>query len=199
MRAYRRWWGLTLAVCILSGCGFAYPPPAAPDVVSKQVFSPHEPVALLTFAQGDSAGRVVGLVHGWPFPHVEPSEGIPGGLFTYVGKFTVTTRSTADSRPTAATGTRTDYFRESQHVSYAEPLSFSLGQEVATDTLSMTFSYMKEGRRIAVRLNSRQTSARPFTYQSHAIQPPGERIDAELLAGDYSADYGGYLLRKIDE
>lgn len=184
-------------VCVAAGCGFTYPPPAAPDIVNKQTFNPIAPVALLKM-EGDG-GTIVGIVHGWPFPHLEEHEGIPGGLFTYVGKFKVTARSAADSRPVSANGQRTDYFRESTRVSFAQPISFELGQKVAADAISMTFSYMKDGRTIAMRMNSRQVSANAFTYQGHTIQPPPERTGSELIGGAYADEYGGYLLYEVSQ
>lgn len=195
MRSISRTIAAVVCVCVAAGCGFTYPPPAAPDIVNKEAFNPMAPVALIKMA-GDG-GTIVGLVHGWPFPHVEPSEGMPGGLFTYVGKFKVTARSATDSHPVSAIGKRTDYFRESTRVAFAQPLSFELGQKAAIDDISMTFSYMESGRKIAVRMSSRQVSANAFTYQGHTIQPPPERTDSELIAGDYADEYGGYLLYEI--
>ncbi len=197
MRSISRTFAMMVCVCVVAGCGFTYPPPAAPDIVSKETFNPMAPVALLKMTGG--GGTIVGLVHGWPFPHLEPSEGMPGGLFTYVGKFKVTARSATDSRPVSASGQRVDYFRESPRVSFAQPLSFELGQKVAVDAISMTFSYMKNGRTIAMRMSSRQVSANAFTYQGHTIQPPPERVDSELIAGDYADEYGGYLLYEITQ
>lgn len=195
MRTMARNFAALVAVCVAAGCGITYPPPAAPDIVNKQIFNPMAPVALLKMS-GDG-GTIVGIAHGWPFPHLEPSEGIPGGLFTYSGKFKVTARSATDGRAVSANGERSDYFRESQRVSFAQPISFELGQKVANDAISMTFSYMSGGRKIAVRMNSRQTAANAFAYQGHTIQPPPERADSELIAGDYQEEYEGYLLYEV--
>ena len=190
-----------VAMGIFTGCfGFVYPPPAIPDVVQKEVFRAGEPIAMVTFAPGRRTGRVVGVLHSWPFPHTEKSEGIASGVFTYVADFKVTSISDDDGMPAGAEGTRKIYFHEDDpHVTFANPKAYGLGQPVAVDQISLSFTFKETHRRLAMRMISQQASAQPFTFKGQRIKPPLERTGADTFEGDYSPDYGGYLLSNINE
>jgi len=184
----------------LIGCGFVYPPPSIPDVVQKEVFHTGEPIALLSFAPGRTSGTIVGELHGWPFPHLEGTEGISTGTFTYVGQFKVVSKSDEDGMPAGAEGSRTDYFHENPpQLSFADPHTYGSGQVAAVDAISLSFSFRDNHRVVGVRMISQQKSASAFTYKGKQIQPPKVRDTADTLEGDYSADYGGYVLRSLNE
>jgi hypothetical protein len=191
---------IAAALVASAGCGFVYPPPSIPDSVQKEMFHVGEPIALLSFAPGRTGGKIIGELHGWPFPHLEESEGIPTNNFTYVGEFKVTTKSDDDGMPAGGEGTRRVYFHEDPpQLTFADPRGYAVGQEAALDSISMSFSFHENHRKIGVRMISQQKSARPFAYKGRKISPPAERDTAETLQGDYSADLGGYLLRSIGE
>ena len=102
--------------------------------------------------------------------------------------------------PSAAQGTRTVYFQEtSPELDFAKPGSYALGQQVAVDLISMSFSFRENHRVIGVRMISQQKSARPFYYRGKVIEPPKERDSADELQGEYSADFGGYILQSLNE
>jgi hypothetical protein len=187
---------IVLSLIAATSCAFAYPPPVAPDVAHKQIFG-QDPVALLKF--GDSAdGTIAGVQEGWRFPEVKPAEGIPGGIFTYLGKFEVTSR-TADGKPLAATGTREVYYRETEHVSYSDPRSFSMGQHVGTDRISMSFMFQHgDTGSLAVRISAVQSAAFPFKYQTDTITPPNQVNSSELLAGNFIDTWNGYFLFPVN-
>lgn len=188
------------ALGIFAGCGFVYPPPAIPDVVQKEIFHVGEPIELLTFEPGRTSGKIIGELHGWPFPHLEASEGISTGAFTYVGRFKVSATSDEDGMPAGAEGSRKVYFHETPpQLNFADPRMFATGQEAATDAISMSFTFHENHRTVAVRLISQQQSARPFAYKGKQIEPPAQRDTADALQGEYSPDFGGYVLRSINE
>jgi hypothetical protein len=183
-----------------AGCGFVYPPPAIPDVVQKEVFQVGDPIALLTFEPGRTGGTIIGEVHGWPFPHVEGAEGISTGTFTYVGHFSVNSKSDEDAMPATAEGTRKVYFHEQPpQLNLADAHLYSIGQEAAVDDISMSFSFKQTHQLIGVRLIAQQKSARPFFYKGKRIDPPATRSGGESLEGEYSGDLGGYVLRSLNE
>jgi hypothetical protein len=190
---------LVLSIGVLAGCGFVYPPPATPDIVKKQIFQAREAVAVLTLAPGRTSGKLVGIIHGWPFPEVVASQGIPTGTFTYVGDFQVTARSAGDAMPAVAAGTRRVYFHEQENVPLSSWRSFSLGQLAAIDNISMTFTFKEAHQIVAVRLDSHQVSGKNLSYQGRTIAPPRERNTSAVLEGEYSADYGGYVLSNVAE
>jgi hypothetical protein len=182
------------------GCGFVYPPPAIPDVVQKEVFHTGEPIALLSFAPGRTSGTIMGELHGWPFPHLEGKEGISTGTFTYIGNFKVISKSDEDGMPAGAEGSRTDYFHETPpQLSFADPRSYGSGEVAAIDAISLSFSFQDNHRVVGVRMISQQKSSHPFAYRGKQIEPPKVRDTADTLEGDYSADYGGYLLHSLNE
>jgi len=184
----------------LAGCGFVYPPPAIPDVVQQEVFHTGEPIALISFAPGRTSGKIFGILHGWPFPHLEASEGIPTGTFTYLGEFKVISKSNDDGMPAGAEGMRKVYFHEMPpQLNFGEPRGYATGQEAALDLMSLSFSFRENHRAVTVRMISQQKSAQPFVYHEKQIEPPKERDTADMLEGDYSADYGGYVLRSLNE
>jgi len=183
-----------------SGCGFVYPTPAIPEAVQKKVFQVSDPIALLTFEPGRTAGTVIGEVHGWPLPHLEGGESISTSAFTYVGHFKVTAQSEEDAMPSTAQGTRTVYFHESPpQLSLGDAHVYGTGQEAAVDAISMSFAFKEGHQLVAVRLISQQKSARPFAYKGQRIEPPATRDTGEALEGDYSGELGGYVLRNINE
>jgi len=183
-----------------AGCGFVYPPPAIPDVVQKEVFHVGEPIALLSFDPGRMSGKIIGELHGWPFPHLEASEGIPTGTFTYVGKFNVISKSDDDGMPAGAEGTRTVYFHETPpQMNFGDSRIYATGQPAAVDALSFSFLFRDNHRGISVRMISQQKSAQAFNYKGKQIEPPKERNSGDTFDGEYSPDYGGYLLRSLNE
>jgi hypothetical protein len=190
-----------LAATLLgAGCGFVYPPPSIPDAVKGQVFKVGEPVALLSFEPGRTGGKIIGELHGWPFPHAEENQKIPAGTFTYAGQFSVSAKSDDDGMPAGAEGTRKIYFHDDPpQLNFADPRGYATGQEVALDATSMTFSFRENHRIIAVRMLSHQKSANPFAYRGKSIDPPKDRDMADTLRGEYSPDLGGYILRSLDE
>ena len=184
----------------LTGCGFVYPPPAIPDVVQKEIFHTGEPIALLSFAPGRTSGTIIGELHGWPFPHLEGTEGISTGTFTYVGQFKVISKSDNDGMPAGAEGSRTVYFHETPpQLNFADPGIYRSGQLAAVDLISLSFSFKDNHRVVGVRMISQQKSAQPFSYKGKLIEPPKQRDTADTLEGDYSADYGGYILHSLNE
>jgi hypothetical protein len=188
------------AIVVSAGCGFVYPPPALPDTIKKQVYNMGDPVALLTFAPGRTDGKIVGLLKGWPFPPLDPSLGTPNNNFTYVGEFKVVARSSDDSMPAGAQGLRQIYFHEDMpQLSFADTRTYGVGQEVAVDDISLSFSFKDNHRVVAVRLITQQKSALPFTYKGQKIRPPGKRDTSATLEGEYSAEYGGYVLSTLNE
>src|SRR5579871_12716 len=193
---------LLAALAVGAGCGggFVYPPPTMPEAVQKEMFHVSDPIALLTFEPGRTSGHLIGELHGWPFPHVEATEGIPTNNFTYVGQFTVTTRSDEDGMPSGAEGTRKVYFHEQMPAqNFTDARLYSSGQEVALDAISMTFSFKENHKIVGVRMISQQKSAHAFAYKGRNIDPPKERDTADTLQGEYSADLGGYVLRSMNE
>src|SRR5579862_9371507 len=191
---------IVVQLLLSAGCGFVYPPPAIPDAVQKEVFHVGEPIALLSFDPGRKSGQIIGELHGWPFPHLEASEGIPTGTFTYVGKFNVISRSDDDGMPAGAEGMRTVYFHETPpQLSFAEPGIYATGQQAAVDVMSMSFLFQQNHLALSVRMISQQKSAQAFTYKGTRIEPPKDRNTSDELEGDYSADYGGYLLHSLNE
>ncbi len=188
------------AIVLSSGCGFVYPPPALPDAIKKQVYNSGDPVALLTFAPGRTDGKIVGLLKGWPFPRLDPSLGNPSDNFTYVGEFKVVARSSEDSMPAGAQGLRQIYFHQDMpQLSFADTRAYGVGQEAAIDDISMSFTFKDNHRVVAVRLITQQKSALPFTYKGQKIRPPAKRDTSNTLEGEYSADYGGYILSTLNE
>ncbi len=190
---------LAFLIGAVSGCGFQYPPPSVPDAVVKQILNVGDPVAVLSFAPGRATGKIVGTIQGWPFPQGAASQGIPSGVFTYVGDFKVTASSPTDAMPADAIGTRKVYFREVENVALSDSASFDQGQLVATDSLSISFAFKQAHQRVVVRLDARQVTATAFTYQQRIIQPPSHRDTSQLLDGPYSPDYGGYLLTDVGQ
>ncbi|HVN28703.1 MAG TPA: hypothetical protein VMT64_09475 [Candidatus Binataceae bacterium] len=183
-----------------TGCGVVYPPPSVPDVVQKEIFQIGDPIALLTFEPGRNAGTIIGEVHGWPFPHLDTSEGISTGTFTYVGHFNVVSRTPEGALPEAAQGTRTVYFHEDPpQLNLGDSHAYALGQEAAIDAMSLSFGFKEGHRVIAVRMIAQQKSARVFAFKGKRIQPPATRDSAEEFEGEYSGEFGGYVLRSAGE
>jgi hypothetical protein len=183
------------------GCGgFVYPPPAIPDAVQKEMFHISDPIALLTFEPGRTSGHVIGELHQWPFPHLDATAGIPTSNFTYVGQFTVTTKSDEDGMPSGAEGTRKVYFHEEMpQLNFTDGQAYASGEEVALDSISMTFAFKENHKVVGVRMVSQQKTARPFAYKGQNIDPPKDRDTADTLQGEYSPDLGGYILRSLNE
>jgi hypothetical protein len=180
------------------GCGgFVYPPPTMPEAVQKEVFHVSDPIALLTFEPGRTHGHIIGALHEWP---TRASEGIPTRNFTYVGQFTVTSKSDEDGMPAGAEGTRKIYFHEQMpQLNFADTPAYASGQEVALDAISMSFTFRENHKLVGVRIISQQKSGRPFDYKSRQIQPSRDRDTADTLQGEYSPDFGGYVLRSMNE
>jgi hypothetical protein len=190
-----------IALGLGAGCGgFVYPPPSIPDAVQKEMFHVSDPIALLTFEPGRTTGHLIGELHEWPFPHLDTTEGIPTSNFTYVGQFTVTTKSDDDGMPSGAEGTRKVYFHEEMpQLNFTDAQPYASGEEVALDSISMTFAFKENHKIVGVRMVSQQKSARPFAYKGRNIDPPKDRDTADTLQGEYSPDLGGYILRSLNE
>jgi hypothetical protein len=189
------------ALGLCAGCGgFVYPPPTIPEAVQKEMFHVSDPILLLTFEPGRTKGHLIGELHQWPFPHMEGSEGGPSHNFTYVGDFTVITKSDEDGMPSGGEGTRKVYFHEEMpQLNFTDARDYATGQEVALDTISLSFAFKENHKIVAVRLISQQKSALPFTYKGRKVDPPKDRDTADTLEGEYSPDLGGYLLRSLNE
>jgi hypothetical protein len=189
---------LVATLVFFAGCGgFVYPPPTIPEAVQKEMFHISDPIALLTFEPGRTSGHIIGELHQWPSP---ASEGVPTGNFTYVGQFTVTTKSDEDGMPSGAEGTRKVYFHEDMaKLNFTDARAYEAGQEVALDSISMTFSFRENHKIVGVRMISQQKSARAFNYKGKNIAPPKDRDTADTLQGEYSPDLGGYVLRSLNE
>jgi len=192
---------LLIAALGFTGCGgFVYPPPTIPDAVQKEMFHVSDPIALLTFEPGRTSGHLIGELHGWPFSHLETSEGTPANNFTYVGQFTVSTKSDEDGMPSGAEGTRKVYFHEQMpQLNFSAAQVYASGQEVALDSISMTFVFKENHKIVGVRIISQQKSAHPFAFKGRNIDPPKDRDTADTLQGEYSPDLGGYILRSLNE
>jgi hypothetical protein len=192
---------IVAALGLGAGCGgFVYPPPTIPEAVQKEMFHISDPIALLTFEPGRTSGHIIGELHGWPFPHLEASEGIPTSNFTYLGQFSVTSKSDEDGMPAGAEGTRKVYFHETMPaLNFTDPRAYTAGQEVALDTISMSFSFKENHKIVGVRMISEQKSAHPFAYKGRKIDPPKDRDVADTFKGEYSPDLGGYVLRSLNE
>jgi hypothetical protein len=189
------------ALLSLWGCGggFIYPPPTIPEAVQKEMFHVSDPIALLTFEPGRTSGHITGELHQWPLAHTEAGP-IPTTNFTYVGQFTVTTKSDEDGMPAGAEGTRKVYFHEEMpKLNLADAHAYESGQEVALDSISMTFSFRENHKIVGVRMISHQKSAQGFNYKGRKIDPPKDRDTADTLQGDYSPDLGGYVLHSLNE
>lgn len=191
---------LVAALIFVAGCGgFVYPPPTIPEAVQKEMFHISDPIALLTFEPGRTSGHLTGELHQWPLPQTGASP-IPTTNFTYVGQFTVTTKSDEDGMPAGAEGTRKVYFHEEMpKLNFADPHAYEAGQEVALDSISMTFSFRENHKIVGVRMISQQKSARAFNYKGRKVDPPKDRDTADTLQGEYSPDLGGYVLRSLNE
>jgi hypothetical protein len=191
---------LVSALISVGGCGgFVYPPPTIPEAVQKEMFHVSDPIALLTFEPGRTSGHIAGELHQWPLAHTEAGP-IPSTNFTYVGQFTVTTKSDEDGMPAGAEGTRKVYFHEEMpKLNLADAQASQSGQEVALDSISMTFSFRENHKIVGVRMISHQKSARAFAYKGRKIDPPRDRDTADTLQGDYSPDLGGYVLHSLNE
>ncbi len=189
---------LVATVVFLAGCGgFVYPPPTIPESVQKEMFHISDPIALLTFEPGRTSGHIIGELHQWPSA---ASEGIPTSNFTYVGQFTVTTKSDEDGMPSGAAGSRKVYFHEeTPKQDFGDARAYESGQEVALDSISMTFSFRENHKIVGVRMISQQKTAHPFSYKGKKIDAPGDRDTADTLQGEYSPDVGGYILRSLNE
>jgi hypothetical protein len=193
--------GFCLAALALgAGCGFQWPPPSIPDAVKNEVLHIGPPVALLTFAPGRTGGAVVGELREWPLPHLDGSEGISAHNFTYVAQFKVIAKSDEDGMPSAAEGTRQIYFHEDAvQLSFADTGGYAKGQAVAQDAISMSFGFLENHKIVSVRMTSHQKSAQALVYKGKTINPPKERDTADSFQGEYSADFGGYILRSLNE
>lgn len=182
---------LTLLSSALHGCALRYQP-GAPLTPANFMPAP-KPVALLTVPKGESPGTIAGRFPGWPFADPQPPAGLSGS-FTYVGRFKVTQHSPTTAMPTAASGSRSIYFSESEHGSLANSASLALGQVVATEDIGLSFSFDPDSHAVTVRVTARQTSAKTFEYHEQTIVPPLEAAAPQTLGGPYSPEYGGYLL-----
>ncbi len=183
-------------VCLL--CGSRPDPAAAQAVGPRKIFSPAKPVALLRIRKLDGThaeGTIVCVLHAWSFPYVGSNGEVGGGRFTCAGELRVSGAPGATIE--RATGTRTLYFQSvPQPISFDDPGSFSAGQRVATESLTMRLVFGAGLRKVTVQMTSHRVSAQPFQFNGRQIIPPAnDDTSAETLEGSYSARLGGYLLK----
>ncbi|MGO9607503.1 MAG: hypothetical protein ACLQAT_29585 [Candidatus Binataceae bacterium] len=197
---------VALAISFLGGCAEpiaeAPLPPPVPYTTYRttvhEVYGSDEPIALMTFerdANGNpTRGTTLGIIHGWPFPHNEPS-GDPGeGLFTYRTDFIVT-RISQDKLPEAAEGIRTIYFHADRAaISLEQPASISSGQPIIHDSVRLLFSFSASGS-VEIAITSHQTGTEAFVWNGEKILPPSEPPETGMETASYSARYSGYLFR----
>jgi len=166
----------------------------------RQVFQANEPVALLTLDGRDSAnqrGEILGKVHGWPFPHTDPSGEFGEGLFSYRTDLVIKPPSAgaSDFRETAS-GTRSLYYHDGEtDLSFDQPGGFSAGEAVIKDAVDIDLTFSPDRQRVDVTMLTRQVDTRPFIYKGENVVPPNRQDEKLTMSGYFSPNYGGYLLR----
>jgi hypothetical protein len=170
-------------------------------IVVSEMYDPSQPDGLLIFEHDQSGapvrGKVVGKIHGWPFPHVDPNGDFGENLFTYEIDFVVTQRAAGNpSQPAVARGTRRVYFHSDRAPAQLDdPASFSAGQPVIVDSVNLSFNFGPQPGEVQVTSSGRQTSTSPFDYEGQQVTPPNRPEVTASLSATYSQDYGGYIFR----
>jgi hypothetical protein len=200
------WVAIPLAALACAGCiglpdgqtsafGGAYP------IVVSEMYDPSQPDGLLIFERDSGGapvrGKVLGKIHGWPFPHVDPNGDFGENLFTYEIEFVVTQRTAGNpAQPAIARGTRRVYFHPDRApAQLGDPASFSEGQPVIVDSVDLSFNFGPGPGEVQVTSSGRQTSTVPFDYDGQQVTPPNRPEVTASLSGTYSQDYGGYIFR----
>jgi len=166
----------------------------------RQVFQADEPVALLTFDARDTAnrrGEMLGMVHGWPFPHTDPSGEFGEGLFSYRTALVLrpTSAGANDVRETAS-GMRSLYYHGGEMaLSFDQPDGFSAGEAVTKDAVDLDLTFSPDRQRVDVTMLTRQVDTKPFIYKGQNVMPPNRQDEKLTMSGYFSPSYGGYLLR----
>jgi hypothetical protein len=179
--------------------GFDVIPHGIPEPIEvRQVFSPDEPIALLKVAnRGQPAAEILGRIHGWPFPHEDPSGDFGEGLFSYrVDLTSIRVATGRDGLPTAASGIRRVYYHAyPSRFGFGDPSSFSAGEPIIRDAAQLTFNFSPDRSHVDVTMHLHQIAAEDFTYKDEEVRPPNRADRIVNLAGEYSSRVGGYLLR----
>ncbi len=189
---------LLLSICGCDGAAGFFGPYY--ETRLTQVFEANEPVALLTFDSRDGAdrrGEILGKVHGWPFPHSDPSGEFGEGLFSYRTDLVVKHTSTgATDVRESATGMRSLYYHGAETaVSFDQPDGFSAGEAVIKDAVDIDLTFSPDRQRVDVTMLARQVDTTPFIYNGENVVPPNRQEETLTMSGYFSPNYGGYLLR----
>ncbi len=199
------------AALALSGCGGATPGEwlARGDsypIITEQMYPADETVALMKIAPGarvGDRGTILGIIHGWPFPHSDAQGDFGEGLFTYRTDFVVTsvapTLSANGSQiamPMTAQGVRKIYFDPARTpVSFDSPASFTAGTPVIADAVTISFAFDQTASTVEITGQIRQASVREFSYKGESITPPEMPEESSAMSGYYSAALGGYAFK----
>lgn len=197
-----RWAMAVGATVALAGCAPADPAENVTGgpfpIVTRQIYQADAPTALMTFqstSAGDQHGAIVGIIHGWPFPHADPDGDFGEGLFSYRIDFVVTDRA-ADAARTAleARGTRTVYFNAERTPVALHASAASAGKPVITDSVDLWFEFDAHAANVRIKVTMRQTGASPFDWKGERIVPPSSPNRIIEDSGYYSKSANGYLL-----
>jgi hypothetical protein len=186
---------LCLAGCVDTGTfGFASPGIAYPTEI-KRVFQADDPIALLTLSDGGGRAhaQILGKIHGWPFPYEDPSGDFGEGLFSYRTELSMT--GATGKLPERANGVRRVYYHPGDTASFQNGRSFAEGEPVISDSVDATFAFSADRNHVDVTMVSHQVATETFTYKGNQVIPPNRQDGSVRLSGDYSSEYGGYLLR----
>jgi hypothetical protein len=197
---------LAVIALALAGC---FPASSAPttwyggpyQIVVSQMYDPNQPDALLVFERdpggAPQSGKIVGKIHGWPFPHTDPNGDFGENLFTYEIDFTVTqVRPGNPPEPLSGHGTRRVYFHPDRTpASLSDIGSFDSGQAVIVDSVDLSFNFGPAPDQVEITSAQRQTDAIAFDFGGRRVTPPGRPAMTASLSGTWSADYGGYIFR----
>jgi len=120
-------------------------------------------------------------------------------MFCYRIDATETAADPSDRKlPAGARGTRLMYYYpDAQPHTFADPASFVAGQQVIRDAVEMSFNFSPDRSQVTVTMNVHRVGVEPFVYKGELVHPPERADHTVLLAGGYSPDLGGYLLRNI--
>jgi hypothetical protein len=167
----------------------------------SQMYDPNEPDALLVFDGDHSAapasGKIVGRIHGWPFPHTDPNGDFGENLFTYKIEFTVTqVKPGKPPEPVSAKGIRRVYFHSDRTpAELSDIASFDSGQAVIVDSVDLNFNFGPAPGEVEITTAQQQTDAIPFDFGGKRVTPPSRPAMTASLSGTWSANYGGYIFR----
>jgi hypothetical protein len=171
------------------------------QIVVSQMYDPNEPDALLVFdsdhGTAPAGGKIVGRIHGWPFPHTDPNGDFGENLFTYEIDFTVTRLKPGNPpEPLSGHGTRRVYFHPDRApASLSDIASFTSAQPVIVDSVDLSFDFGPDPGQVEITTAQQQTGTVPFDFDGERVTPPGRPAMTASLSGTYSAEYGGYIFR----